>query len=84
MPSIRFDWNPVLVDLRREMCPSARWQKQGRQWIMSSAEARGFLQAAQVRLEFQRAHAHIRVDDVTWVIGFVRDAPFPLPAAGPK
>ena len=48
---------------------------------MSEAEAQGFLRAAQARLEFQRAHAQIRVDDVTWVIGFVRDAPFPLPAA---
>ena len=81
MPSIRFVWNPILVDLRREVCPGARWQKQGRQWIMSDAEAQGFLRAAQARLEFQRAHAHIRVDDVTWVIGFVSGAPFPLPVA---
>jgi hypothetical protein len=50
---------------------------------MSDAEALGFLHAAQVRLEFQRAHAHIRVDDITWVIGFVRDAPFPLPLTKP-
>ena len=47
--------------------------------MMSNADAQGFLRAAQARLEFQRTHAHIRVDDVTWVIGFVRDAPFPLP-----
>jgi hypothetical protein len=78
VPSIRFVWNPILMDLRREVCPGARWQKQGRQWIMSDAEAQGFLRAAQARLEFQRAHAQIRVDDVTWVIGFVRDAPFSL------
>ena len=83
MPSIRFVWSPTLVDLRREICPGARWQKQGRQWIMSDAEARGFLQAAQARLEFQRAHAHDRVDDIIWVIGFVRDAPFPLPVTKP-
>ena len=79
MPSIRFAWSPTLVNLRREICPGARWQKQGRQWLMSDAEAREFLQAAQARLEFLRAHTHIRVDDVTWVIGFVRDAPFPVP-----
>jgi hypothetical protein len=78
VPSIRFVWNPILMDLRREVCPGARWQKQGRQWIMSDAEGQGFLRAAQARLEFQRAHAHIRVDDVTWVIGVVRNAPFPL------
>jgi hypothetical protein len=81
VPSIRFVWNPILVDLRREVCPGARWQKQGRQWNLSDAEAQGFLQAAQARLEVQRAHAHIRVDDVTWVIGFVSGAPFPLPVA---
>jgi hypothetical protein len=51
---------------------------------MSDAEALEFLQAAQARLEFQRAHAHIRVDDVTWVIGFVRGAPFPLPLTTPE
>ena len=79
MPSIGFVWNPVLVDLRREICPGARWKKQSREWLMSSAEAQGFLRAAQDRLAFQKAHARIRVDDVTWVIGFVRDAPFPLP-----
>ena len=84
MPSIRFVWSPTLVDLRREICPGARWQKQGRQWIMSDAEALGFLQAAQARLAFQRAHAHIRVDDTTWVIGFVRDAPFRLPLTKPE
>jgi hypothetical protein len=48
---------------------------------MSDGEVQGFLRAAQARLEFQRMHAHIRVDDVTWVIGFVRDAPFPLSGA---
>jgi hypothetical protein len=51
---------------------------------MSDAEARDFLQAAQARLDFQRAHARIRVDDITWVIGFVRDAPFPLPMTKPE
>jgi hypothetical protein len=48
---------------------------------MSNAEAQGFLRAAQARLALQKAQARIRVDDVTWVIGFVRDAPFPLPVA---
>jgi hypothetical protein len=81
VPSISFVWNPILVDLRREVCPGARWQKQGHHWLMSNAEAQGFLRAAQARLAFQKAQARNRVDDVTWVIGFVRDAPFPLPVA---
>jgi hypothetical protein len=74
--SIRFAWNPVLVDLRREICPRAQWQKAGRRWIMSDTEADMFLRAAQVRLDFQRSQAEIRVDHVTWVVGFVRGAPY--------
>ena len=79
MPSVRFEWNPTLVSLRRELCPGARWQKQGRQWIMSEAEAKQFLQAAHARLDFQRWQARILIEDTTWVVGFVRDAPFRLP-----
>jgi hypothetical protein len=44
--SVRFAWNPVLVDLRRDVCPGARWMKQGRQWLMSDGEATNFVQAA--------------------------------------
>jgi hypothetical protein len=75
MASIRFAWNPVLVEVRREVCPRAQWQKAGRRWIMSDAEAEMFLRAAQARLDFQRSQAEIRVDDVTWIVGFVRGAP---------
>ena len=75
MASIRFAWNPVLVDVRREVCPRAQWQKAARRWIMSDAEAEMFLRAAQARLDFQRSQAEIRVDDVTWIVGFVRGAP---------
>jgi len=78
MPTIRFAWNPMLIDLRREVCPGARWHRQGRHWIMSDAEALTFVRAAQARLDFQRSQAQIRVDDVTWVFGFVRGAPYPL------
>jgi hypothetical protein len=42
---------------------------------MSDAEAEMFLRAAQARLDFQRSQAEIRVDDVTWIVGFVRGAP---------
>ena len=78
MPTVRFAWSPVLVNLRREVCPTARWQKQGRQWLMSDAEAQAFVNAAHCRLDFQRTHAQILVDGVTWVIGFVRGAPYQL------
>ena len=78
MPSIRFAWNPLLVDLRREVCPSARWQKHKRCWVMSDAEAHGFVHAAQARLDFQRSQAQIQIDEVTWVVGFARDAPYRL------
>ena len=51
---------------------------------MSDAEAQGFLRAAQARLAFQKAQARIPGSTmVTWVIGFVRDAPFPLLVAKP-
>ena len=78
MPTIRFAWNPILIDLRREVCPGARWHRQGRHWIMSDAEAQTFVRAAQARLDFQRSQAQIRIDDVSWVFGFVRGAPYPL------
>ena len=45
---------------------------------MSDAEAQTFVRAAQARLDFQRSQAQIRIDDVSWVFGFVRGAPYPL------
>jgi len=60
MPAIRFAWNPLLVDLRREVCPGARWQRQGRCWMMSDAEAQRFVHAAQARLDFHRSQAQVR------------------------
>ncbi len=68
----------MLIDLRREVCPGARWHRQGRHWLMSDAEAQTFVRAAQARLDFQRSQAQIRVDGVTWVFGFVRGAPYRL------
>jgi hypothetical protein len=80
--SVRFAWNPVLVDLRRDVCPGARWMKQGRQWLMSDSEATSFVQAAQARLDYSRSQASICVDGTRWVVGFVRGAPYRLlPAA---
>jgi hypothetical protein len=43
---------------------------------MSDGEAERFLQAAQARLDFQRSQAQISVDDVSWIVGFVRGAPY--------
>lgn len=76
MASVRFAWNPALVELRRQVCPNARWQKNSRQWLMRDDEVRSFLQAAQAMLEYRREHTEIRVDDVNWVVGFVRGAPY--------
>ena len=45
---------------------------------MSDDEARTFARVVQARLDFQRSHAQISIDDVTWVFGFVRGAPYPL------
>jgi hypothetical protein len=78
--SVRFDWNPMLVDLRREICPRAQWQN-GRQWIMSDTEADTFVRVAQARLDFGKSQAQIRVNNVIWVVGFVRGAPYRLTAA---
>ena len=82
MPVVRFAWSPMLVDLRREVCPSARWLKQGRHWVMSAPDAQAFIRAAQARLDFQRSHAQISVDGTIWVVGFVRGAPCQLAPAG--
>ena len=49
---------------------------------MSDVEAQTFVRAAQARLEFQRSQAQIRIDDVSWVFGFVRGAPYPLGDTG--
>ena len=62
MTSVRFAWNPMLVDLRREICPRAQWQKNGRQWIMSDTEADTFVRAAQARLNRSRHSCAARCD----------------------
>jgi hypothetical protein len=81
MAIVRFNWSPTLVDVRREVCPSARLEKGKRQWIMKDADATRFLQAAHSRLEFTKCHARIMVNEATWVVGFVQGAPFCATAA---
>lgn len=78
MASVGFAWSPLLVELRRQVCPRARWQKASRQWFMGDDEATSFVRAAQAALEFQRTHAQIRVDGDIWVVGFVEGAPYRL------
>ena len=63
MPVVRFAWSPMLVDLRREVCPSARWQKRGRHWVMSETDAQAFIRAAQARLDFSEV---ARADKCGW------------------
>ncbi len=82
MPAVRFSWSPLLVSLRREVCPRAQWQSNRRQWVMSEAEAQRFIEAAQTQLDFQRRHASITIDGVAWLVGFVRGAPYRI-QAGP-
>jgi hypothetical protein len=76
---VRFPWSPLLVEIRREVCPAARWQRLGRQWIMSETDAQAFLRAAQARLDYRRTHTQISVGDTIWIVGFVRGAPYQLP-----
>jgi len=75
MATVKFAWSPVLVDLRREICPAARWEKQGRQWQMTDDAAAAFLNAAQARLDFARSSAEIRVNGAAWLVGFATGAP---------
>jgi hypothetical protein len=76
VPEVRFRWNPLLVDLRREVCPAARWEKNKRRWFMNDTEAATFLRAAHARLDLAKSRAEIDVDDVRWVVGFVLGAPY--------
>jgi hypothetical protein len=80
MPLVRFPWNPVLVDLRRAICPRARWQKQTRCWVMTEDEADAFKQAAHAALNYQKWQTEIAIDEVTWVTGFAQGAPYRLPS----
>jgi hypothetical protein len=75
MPVVRFQWNPQLVDVRREVCPRARWDKATRAWTMTAEEAAAFLAAGHSRLEYARQRGQIAIDDAEWLIGFVRGAP---------
>ena len=76
MPTVRFSWSPLVLEVRRETCPKARWIAAQRAWAMSAADAQAFLAAAHERLNFARCHAEVAIDDQRWMIGFVHGAPF--------
>jgi hypothetical protein len=76
MPVVRFAWSPQLVDVRREACPRARWDKTARAWTMTAAEAETFLAAGHARLELCRSAGEIAIDGNLWLVGFVRGAPY--------
>ncbi len=71
----------MLVAIRREVCPTARWHKQDRYWDMHADDARLFLDVAHARLEFAKRHAQVSVDNVVWVVGFVQGAPYRVTTA---
>jgi hypothetical protein len=73
MPTVRFAWNSTLVDVRRSVCPNARWNAKERTWTMTEQEAEAFLAASHARLRC--AHTEITIDGVRWTIGAVRGAP---------
>ena len=75
MPTVRFTWNAQLVDVRREVCPRARWDKAARAWTMTLSEAEAFVIASHTRLDLVKMHTEIAVDDVRWRVGFVSGAP---------
>jgi hypothetical protein len=75
MPVVRFSWDPQLVDIRRQACPRARWDKPRRAWAMTMTETEAFIGAAHSRFEFCCRSCEIIVDGERWVIGFAQGAP---------
>jgi hypothetical protein len=82
MPVVRFPWDAQLVTVRRDAVARARWDKAGRAWSMTAAEADVFLQAVQARMAFARMHCTVTVDQTVWVLGFVKNAPSRREAMG--
>jgi hypothetical protein len=78
MPVVRFAWDAQLVDLRREVCPRARWDKASRAWVMTAAEAGAFLKVVQTRKHFSRMQCTVTVDETTWLLGFAEGTPYRL------
>jgi hypothetical protein len=79
MPTVRFTWDALLVEIRRQACPQAKWDKATRSWVMTSQDATGFIAAAHDRLCFARVSGTVAVDAETWQIGFIQGAPCRVP-----
>jgi len=75
MPMVRFIWSPILVEVRRESCPRARWDRARLAWTMTPAEVDLFVHASHRRLAFARDRGEILVDAVRWLVGDARGAP---------
>ncbi|MBV8097149.1 MAG: hypothetical protein JO110_28670 [Acetobacteraceae bacterium] len=88
MPIVRFAWSPLLVDVRREQCPRAKWDRAHRAWTMTQAEADRFLETSHSRLNLVRESTEVLIDDARWIVGFVQGAPRVMPrqdgAPGPE
>jgi hypothetical protein len=82
MPVVKFPWGALLVSIRREVVPSARWDKATHSWSMTATEAETFLRAAQAKLYFGRVKCTVIVDDVVWVLGFAQGTPYRLVETG--
>ena len=75
MPVVRFSWDTQLVDVRREVCPRAKWDRAARSWSMTAAEVEAFIAAGHARLKFARYCMEIAIDADRWVVGFAQGAP---------
>ncbi len=71
MPTVRFQWDAAIIDVRRQVCPQARWDKRTRAWLMTAADADAFLAAVHARQNFARRSSQIAVDDERWMVGFI-------------
>ena len=80
MAVVRFSWDTLLVGVRREVCPRAKWDKAARAWSMTVAEAEAFIAAGHARLVFARYFMEVTIDADRWIIGFVEGAPKRLAA----
>jgi hypothetical protein len=76
MPMVKFPWDALLISIRRDVCPRARWQKTSRGWVMTDLEAETFLQAAQALMYSARVTCNVTVGSTVWVLGFAMGTPY--------
>jgi len=77
MAVVQVPWDAQLVNIRREVCPQAVWDRAAGTWV-TPAEAATFLNAAQARMYFSRSSCTFTIDGTVWVVGFKRGAPYRL------